>query len=79
MVKKAYESSKGYILMFAIFSVVFYNASSTIVSTAVENIGKIPVILEKVSAMEGKQDECVDSASSCKHDIVVLQGYHNGH
>ena len=79
MVKKAYDSSKGYILMFAIFSVVFYNASSTIVSSAVDNIGQIPLILDKVERIEEKQDDCVVKASSCANDISILQGYHDGH
>ena len=79
MIKKAYESSKPYVLMFAVFSMIFYTVGTSTIERGLDNLSKIPVILEKVERIEVKQDDCVDKATVCSHDITVLQGYHNEH
>ena len=76
MIKKAYDQSKQFVFVFAVFSMIFYTVSSTALGNAVDDISQITVILEKVSNIEKKQDDCVEKATICSHDITVLQGFH---
>ena len=76
MIKKAYDQSKNFVFVFAVFSMIFYTVGSTVIEKGLDDISKIPVILEKVENIEHKQDDCVDKATICSHDITVLQGFH---
>ena len=83
MIKKAYDSSKPYVLMFAVFSMIFYTVGTTTIEKGLESLSKIPVMFEMIKNMNSKQDilieeqsECKDMSFKCSHDITVLQGYH---
>ena len=79
MIKKAYEQSKNFVFVFAVFSLIFYTVGSAVIERGIDSIEKIPVILEKVIKLEKHQDDCRDSTSQCSHDITILQSYHTGH
>ena len=83
MIKKAYDQSKNFVFVFAVFSMIFYTVGATTLTQATENISKIPVIIEMISNLGKKQDllideqsDCKDRAFQCDHDITVLQGFH---